>query len=68
MPARITPADAKIHYLLSRAAQGQGDWPAAEEEIRLALSMEPDRLEFVTLEKEIRARQPVRPFNLEPND
>ncbi len=66
--SRLTPSDAKIHYLLARAAQGQGDWPGALEEIRLALSMEPDRIEFQTLEKAIQSREPVRPFNLETND
>ena len=50
------PNDAKLNYLLARAAFESGDRLAARNAIALARQLDPQREEFILLEKEIDAR------------
>ena len=50
------PNDAKLNYLLARAAFESGDQVAARNAIAAARKLDPHREEFILLEKEIDAR------------
>ena len=48
--------DAKLHYLLAKAALGRGDIPSARAEVALALELAPNQPEFAALKDEIEAK------------
>lgn len=53
---QFAPNDAKLNYLLARAAFESGDQLAARNAIALARQLDPQREEFILLEKQIDAR------------
>ncbi len=54
--AALNPRDAKTRYLLARALQGTGDFPAALEMIGTASALDPKPPEFRALTKQLQAQ------------
>ena len=52
------PADARIHYLLAKAAAGAGDLATAASEIEQAIALNPAEPEFGAFRQELQQRPP----------
>ena len=55
--AEIEPTDAKTHFLLSEALLEQGNLSGADGEISKALTLAPERKEFIEMQSKIRSRE-----------
>ena len=62
---QASPNDAKTHYLLARAFQGNGDLADAQNEIQLALQLKPEQPEFLQLQQSLQSSKSSDAHELE---